>query len=93
MADDLSDEILENLDWLHFGYPTTMKSLYENDGEELLKLLEKAEKHGVKVSLDTSLPDLKAEAGQVDWRRILPQNITPCGDFSSKRRRIHVPIS
>ena len=73
VADDLSDEILENLDWLHFGYPTTMKSLYENDGEELLKLLEKAEKHGVKVSLDTSLPDLKAEAGQVDWRRILPK--------------------
>lgn len=69
----LFDEILENLDWLHFGYPTTMKSLYENDGEELLKLLEKAEKHEVKVSLDTSLPDLKAEAGQVDWRRILPK--------------------
>lgn len=22
VADDLSDEILENLDWLHFGYPT-----------------------------------------------------------------------
>lgn len=73
VADDLSDEILENLDWLHFGYPTTMKSLYENDGEELVKLLKKAEKHGVKVSLDTSLPDLKAEAGQVDWRRILPR--------------------
>lgn len=73
VASDIEDPLFAQADWFHFGYPTTMSTLFNNQGQELIKLVKKAKAHGVGVSLDTSLPDLRTEAGRVDWSSILPE--------------------
>lgn len=73
LSSDIQEWMLEKTEWFHFGYPTSMDSLFCNQGEELVKLVRKVKDAGVGVSLDMSLPDLKTRAGQVDWREILPQ--------------------
>lgn len=70
-ADDIREEILEDADWFHFGYPTSMRSLYEREGEEFVRLLMKVKSHGLGISVDMSLPDLNTDAGGINWRPIL----------------------
>lgn len=72
-AEDFTAETFSDIKLLHFGYPTTMKHLYQKDGEGLTQLLRTAHECGTATSLDTSLPDLKAEPGRIDWRPILPR--------------------
>lgn len=72
-SEDLEKPLLEHLDWFHFGYPTSMKSLYRNNGEELVRMLEKVKQYKIGISLDTSLPDLHSESGKTDWSGILPK--------------------
>ncbi len=57
----------------HFGYPTLMKRLFQNDGEEVVLLFEKAKQTGVTTSLDISLPDPNSDAGKTDWNSIYRQ--------------------
>lgn len=71
VADDIRTEMLEGADWFHFGYPTSMKSLYEGEGEEFIRLLKKVKSRGLGISVDMSLPDLNTDAGRTDWRPIL----------------------
>ncbi len=56
---------------MHFGYPPLMARMFADDGEELLKLFQKAKAAGVTTSLDMSLPDADAPSGGADWQRIL----------------------
>jgi sugar/nucleoside kinase (ribokinase family) len=69
--EDLHDDTLESTRHLHFGYPSLMKRMYQNDGEELEELLKQAKAFGVTTSLDLSFPDPESEAGKADWRKIL----------------------
>lgn len=57
----------------HFGYPTLMKKLFQNDGKEVVRLLKKAKQTGVTTSLDMTLPDPNSDAGKTDWNRIYRQ--------------------
>jgi len=61
----------------HFGYPTLMRSFYQDGGQEFETLLRRVKVHGLVTSLDVSRPDPHAEAGKVDWpawlARVLPQ--------------------
>lgn len=70
-ADDVPGETLEGAKLFHFGYPPLMKEMYANDGRELEKLLAKAKRQGLTVSLDMSRPDPDSAAGRVDWRSVL----------------------
>lgn len=69
-ASDIKQEVLERAPLFHFGYPTLMRSMFADGGEELTRILKRARAAGLTVSLDTSLPDPTSPAGQADWRRI-----------------------
>jgi len=71
VSTDLELDTLSKADLLHFGYPTAMKYLYANDGEEFIKLVQRAKTTGITVAVDTSQPDPTSEAGQVNWRNVL----------------------
>ncbi len=79
-AKDFPAAAFENVGLMHLGYPTTMRHLYAHQGRELEAILRTARQCGTATSLDTSLPDLKAEPGQVDWQPIL-QRIYPLMDL------------
>lgn len=70
-ADDLSVEQLQGARIFHFGYPPLMRSMYKNNGKELILLLQKVKEQGLTVSLDLAKPDPETEAGCADWRTIL----------------------
>jgi len=67
---DIDFDLVNRARIFHFGYPTLMKRLFQNDGEEVVLLFEKAKQTGVTTSLDISLPDPYSDAGKADWNRI-----------------------
>ncbi len=69
VSGDITPEMLSGAHLFHFGYPTAMKHLYANGGEELVLLLRKIKEQGLTVSVDSSLPDPQSEPGGVDWER------------------------
>ena len=79
-SDDVKTEDLREAALLHFGYPTMMRKMYSNDGEELVRLFQKAKDAGCATSLDLSAVDPRSEAGAVNWARIL-ERVIPLTDF------------
>jgi len=77
---DIKDEALADADHFHFGYPTLMASMYENDGHELVELFKKVKAAGLSTSLDLAAVDPDSDAGKTDWSRILT-NVMPYVDF------------
>ncbi|MGI5977422.1 MAG: carbohydrate kinase family protein [Candidatus Limivicinus sp.] len=78
--DDIPDSALEEAALFHFGYPPLMKKMYENDGEELLKIFLRMKERGIATSLDMAAVDPGSEAGRADWKKILSR-VMPCTDF------------
>ncbi len=70
-ADDIPGELLRDSALFHFGYPSLMKRMYENDGEELVRILKLAHDAGAAVSLDLAAVDPGSESGKADWQLIL----------------------
>jgi sugar/nucleoside kinase (ribokinase family) len=70
-AADLDAADLEGVRLLHFGYPPLMRRMYQDNGQEVVTLLQRARSQGVTTSLDMALPDPASEAGQVDWTAFL----------------------
>ena len=68
---DITEEDLSGIDLLHFGYPPLMRRMFQQEGEELLRILKKAKEKGVITSLDMAAVDPAAEAGKADWETIL----------------------
>ncbi|HAJ34595.1 MAG TPA: carbohydrate kinase family protein, partial [Chloroflexi bacterium] len=60
--------------------PPIMRRMYLDDGAELATLLRAVHDLGVTTSLDMAQPDPTAEAGRVDWRRVL-ENALPHVDI------------
>lgn len=79
-AEDIPREALEETSLFHFGYPPLMKSMYKNNGEELIKLMKLAKECGAATSLDFASIDPNSEAGAADWERIL-EEVIPYVDF------------
>jgi len=79
-AVDVEPALQENVRLLHFGYPPTIRTMFEHDGEELFRLFSVARRQGILTSLDMSLPDRGGAAARVDWRAWL-QRVLPCVDF------------
>lgn len=79
-ADDLPMDRVAQARILHFGYPPLMRRMYLDGGAELERLLRVVQACGVVTSLDMAQPDPDAEAGRVDWLRLL-QNVLPHVDI------------
>ena len=77
---DIKDESLEDAALFHFGYPPLMRSMYEGEGEELLKIFKRMKDRGIATSLDLAAIDPESEAGRVDWELIL-KKVLPYVDF------------
>ena len=78
--EDINWNLVNENDLLHFGYPTLMRSIYDNDGEELVPIFRTAKQLGITTSLDMALPDPNSHAGQADWDFIL-QKLLPYVDI------------
>ncbi len=70
-SEDIPEADLEGARLFHFGYPPIMRRMFEDGGENLARLLERAKSPGLTTSLDMAYPDPSAESGRADWRRIL----------------------
>lgn len=79
-SEDVKTEDLQDAALFHFGYPPVMRSMYLNDGEELVRLFRKAKIAGCATSLDLAAVDPQSEAGSVNWKSIL-QRVIPLVDF------------
>ena len=72
-ADDINYDLVKEAKLFHFGYPPLMKKMFENDGEELIKIFKRVKELGVTTSLDMSLPDASSESGKANWEKILKE--------------------
>lgn len=79
-SSDLDPSVLDGTTLFHFGYPPLMASMYENDGAELVKLLQSVREADIAVSLDMAAVDSSTGAGAADWKAIL-QRALPYVDF------------
>ncbi|MEE1314372.1 MAG: carbohydrate kinase family protein [Faecalimonas sp.] len=79
-ADDISEEALKDCALFHFGYPTLMRKMYEENGEGLVQLLQKVKKAGAATSLDFAMINQDTDAGAADWEAILEKSL-PYVDF------------
>lgn len=77
---DLNFELIKNAKLFHFGYPPLMRSMYENEGKELVAIFKKVKELGAATSLDMAAVDEFSEAGRADWRKIL-EKLLPYVDF------------
>lgn len=78
--DDIPEESLSDAVLFHFGYPPLMRSMYINDGEELVKIMKRMKDKDIATSLDLAAIDPDSEAGKVDWECIL-RRVLPYVDF------------
>lgn len=79
-ASDIPQEALDEAALFHFGYPPLMRSMYEADGEELVRIMKRAKEAGAATSLDMAAVDPDSEAGRADWEKIL-ERVIPYVDF------------
>lgn len=79
-AEDIPEDKLSETALFHFGYPPIMKRMYQNQGEELIKVMKKAKAAGAATSLDLAAVDPESEAGQADWKEII-RSVLPYVDF------------
>jgi len=79
-ADDIDYDALSKCSLLHFGYPTLMRKMYENDGQQLDDIFSRAKELGVVTSLDMTLPDPNSDSGKSNWQKIL-KRILPFVDI------------
>ena len=70
-ADDIDEKALADAALFHFGYPSVMQKLYENQGEGFIDMIRRVHEKGVAVSLDLCAVDPGSEAGKQDWHAIL----------------------
>lgn len=79
-CDDIDYEKVEGAALFHFGYPSVMKKMYQNDGKELVEMLCRVKERNTATSLDLAAVDEKSEAGKADWHKILEKTL-PYVDF------------
>ena len=68
-AEDIPWEKVEEAALFHFGYPPLMASMFAADGDELVKIMRKAQESGTATSLDLAAVDPNSESGKADWKK------------------------
>ena len=79
-ADDIDVREIDDADLFHFGYPPLMRRMYENDGEELIRIFREVSGRGAVTSLDMAAIDPQSDAGGADWRKIC-ERVMPYTDL------------
>ena len=79
-TEDITPEALSDASLFHFGYPPLMRSMYQDNGQELIRLMQFIRESGVATSLDMAAIDPDTEAGKLDWNDIL-KKLLPHVDF------------
>ena len=70
-SEDIPEEALEETVLFHFGYPPLMKTMYADNGAELIRIFRRIKEHGIATSLDFAAIDPHSESGRADWKQIL----------------------
>ncbi len=73
---DVPDAAFDDARLLHFGYPPVMRAMCDDHGSPLVRLFERARRHGLLTSLDLCGVDPGGWAGRIDWDRLL-RNVLP----------------
>jgi len=79
-SNDITEEKLSGTGLFHFGYPTLMRSMYQNNGAEMKALFDRVRAAGACTSLDMTCVDPLSEAGQMDWFQWL-ETVLPSVDL------------
>ncbi len=79
-AEDIDFQKVEKSALFHFGYPTLMESMYEEEGAHLVELMQKVQSAQTATSLDLASVDPGSKAGSVRWDKIL-EKVLPYIDF------------
>ncbi|WP_138305849.1 carbohydrate kinase family protein [Clostridium sp. 1001271B_150615_H5] len=77
---DLDFEAIKEAHLFHFGYPTLMRHMYQNQGEEMARMFRRIKEGGTAISLDMAAIDPSSEAAGADWKGILEKAL-PYVDF------------
>ena len=77
---EIPESALSDVALFHFGYPTLMKRMYEDNGRNLAAMLSGMKERGIATSLDMAAVDPDSEAGAADWEEIL-KRVLPYVDF------------
>lgn len=72
---DINFDLVKDANIFHFGYPTIMEKMYENDAEEFIYMMQKIKSFNVATSLDMALVDKNSESGKMDWKSVIKQVI------------------
>ena len=67
-VDDLNIDLINQCKHFHFGYPPLMRSVFENECEQLAGIFKLAKNAGAVTSCDMTLPDPDSESGKINWR-------------------------
>ncbi|MCC8140361.1 MAG: carbohydrate kinase family protein [Lachnospiraceae bacterium] len=78
--EDVDYTLVGNASLFHFGYPTAMRRMQEENGRNLVEIFRRVKELGVATSLDTSSLEADSEEGRVDWEAIL-RGVMPYVDF------------
>ena len=70
-SEDVNYDLVAKARLFHFGYPPLMRKMYQDGGEELVRIYQKAKTCGTTTSLDMSFPDPSSEGGKADWPLII----------------------
>lgn len=73
--EDLDYDVIGQARLFHFGYPQDMRRMYENGGEEQVRILQRVREMDVTVSMDTCGVDAHSDVGKADWRAILAKTL------------------
>jgi sugar/nucleoside kinase (ribokinase family) len=79
-AGDIRYDLVAGARLFHFGYPTLMRLMFEENGAQLVEIFRRVKQMGVTTSLDVSLPDPTSPAGHADWGAIL-EAVMPYADI------------
>ncbi len=79
-AEDIDFQKIEKAALFHFGYPTLMESMYEEEGAHLIELMQRVQSVGLATSLDLAAVDPGSKAGKTRWDKIL-EKVLPYIDF------------
>ena len=83
---DLDFEAIKGADLFHFGYPTLMRRMYQNQGEELARMFRRIKEGGTAISLDMAAIDPSSEAAGGGLERDFGKGAALCGFLCAKRR-------
>lgn len=67
---DFDFDEIRKADLFHFGYPTIMKSYWQNNAKELLDLYQQVHSLGTVTSLDLQMIDRESDGAKMDWNEI-----------------------